>query len=120
MGLARALATDPKVLLMDEPFAAVDAMTREVMQGELERIIAETRQTVVFITHSVDEAVYLADRVIVLSARPARVVEDLRVNLPRPRDLHVKNTHAFRELADRIWNHIEAEFDAEAGEEVAA
>ncbi len=110
VGLARALATDPKVLLMDEPFAAVDAMTREVMQGELERIIAQTRQTCIFITHSIDEAVVLADRVIVATTRPGRVKEIVPVDLPRPRwQYDVKSHPTFVQLREKIWNLLKEE-----------
>src|SRR5581483_5012251 len=85
VSICRALIHDPDLLLMDEPFGALDALTREVMQTELLRIWAETHKTVLFVTHSIDEAVMLSDRVIVLSARPAKVAEDIKIDLPRPR-----------------------------------
>lgn len=85
VGIARALVSEPEILLMDEPFGAVDAMTREAMQAEFEKIIAETGQTVVFITHSIDEALTLADRVVMISNRPGRVKEIIDVDLPRSR-----------------------------------
>jgi len=107
--LARALAVDPDVLLLDEPFAALDAQTRETMQHELLRIWNETRKTAVFITHDIVEAVYLADRVIVFTARPGRVKEVLRVDLPRPRDLRVKWEPRFVEIQSRIWESIREE-----------
>ena len=84
--LARALVSEPRLLLMDEPFASVDAQTRELMQAELLRIVARRRVTVVFVTHSIDEAVTLGDRVLLLGGRPGRVLEDVEVPFPRPRD----------------------------------
>jgi len=106
VNLARALAIDPEMLLMDEPFAALDAITRENMQQELLRIAAAANKTVLFITHQIDEAILLADRVLVMSARPARVLETLPVNLPRPRSLSVKRSAEFQSLVDRIWNLV--------------
>lgn len=85
VGLARALAIDPEILLMDEPFGALDAQTRETMQEELLRIQQETGKTILFVTHDLDEAIYIADRVIVLGARPGRIVEEVPIPLPRPR-----------------------------------
>ena len=85
VGIARALITHPDILLADEPFAAIDAMTREAMQAEMERIVMETGQTCVFITHSIDEAILLGDRVIVISYRPGKIKEVVEVNFPRPR-----------------------------------
>ncbi len=86
VGIARAIAYDPEVLLMDEPFGSLDAQTRKVMQGELIRIWEEMRKTVIFVTHSVIEATYLADRIIVMTARPGKVKGVVEVDLPRPRD----------------------------------
>ncbi|HDD36353.1 MAG TPA: ABC transporter ATP-binding protein [Archaeoglobus veneficus] len=86
VGIARALAINPKILLMDEPFAALDAQTRNRMQAELLEIWNKEKKTVLFVTHNIDEAVYLADKIIVLSGRPARVVEEIEVDLSRPRD----------------------------------
>jgi len=109
VNLARALAVDPEVLLLDEPFAALDAQTRETMQGELLRIWNQTRKTAVFITHDIVEAIYLADRVIVFTARPGRVKEILKIDIPRPRDLRVKRDPRFLEIETRIWESIREE-----------
>lgn len=110
VGIARALVSDPEILLMDEPFGAVDAMTREAMQAEFEKIIAETGQTVVFITHSIDEALTLADRVVMVSHRPGRVKEIIDVDLPRSRfDDGVKRSERFGELREYIWGELQAE-----------
>jgi NitT/TauT family transport system ATP-binding protein len=104
--LARALAVDAAVLLMDEPFASLDAQTREVMQAELLRIWHAARKTVVFVTHQIDEAIYLSDRVVVMAARPGRVLADIRIELPRPRDLAVKRTPVFQAYQEQIWQLI--------------
>lgn len=118
-GLARALAIDPEVLLMDEPFAAIDAMTREVMQTELLKILSHTRQTVVFITHSIDEALTLGDRVVAMSRRPGRIKEVIDVNFPSPRWEHdLRAETRFGELREHIWGLLRAE--AEQTEEFAA
>ena len=110
--LARALTVDPDVLLMDEPFAALDAQTREIMQTELLRIWRATRKTVLFITHQIDEAIFLADRVIVMTARPGRIKEVIPIDIPRPRDLHVKRTQVFLDIVDQVWGMIEEEVKA--------
>jgi NitT/TauT family transport system ATP-binding protein len=107
--LARALTIDPDVLLMDEPFASLDAQTREIMQSELLRIWRSNRKTVLFVTHQIDEAVYLADRVVVMTSRPGQVKAVLDIDIPRPRDLSVKRSPAFLELVDEIWKMIEEE-----------
>jgi NitT/TauT family transport system ATP-binding protein len=109
VNLARALAVDPEILLMDEPFAALDAQTREIMQAELLRIWAETRKTVLFVTHQIDEAIFLSDRVIVMSARPGRIILDSRIDLPRPRSLEIKETPEFLGLQKKIWSLLEHE-----------
>ena len=109
VNLARALAVDPEIILMDEPFAALDAQTREVMQQELLKLWLNNRKTVLFITHQIDEAVYLADRVIVFSARPSRIKADFRVDIPRPRQLSVKRSPKFLEYVGEIWNLIESD-----------
>jgi len=115
VNLARALAMDPQVLLMDEPFAALDAQTRELMQEELLQIWLKARKTVLFITHQIDEAIYLADRVVVFSGRPGRVKEIVEVAIERPRRLAVKREPRFHALEDRIWSLIEEDVKARAG-----
>lgn len=110
VGLARALVTEPSILLMDEPFAAVDAMTRELMQDEVARIVMETGQTIVFITHSVDEAITLGDRIVVVTNRPGRVKEILRVDIPRPRSgRSIRHLSEYTALRDRIWDLLGTE-----------
>src|SRR3954468_8060898 len=99
VALARVLAFDPKVLLMDEPFGALDAQTRETMQEEVMQLWARTRKTIVFVTHDIEEAVYLGDRVIVLSARPGRIKEEVKIDLPRPRTLEAKKSLQCHEYA---------------------
>ena len=107
--IARALAVDPEVLIMDEPFAALDAQTRELMQLELLRIWKEACKTVLFVTHQISEAVYLADRVVVFGARPGRVRDVIEIELARPRPLGVKRDPKFLDYEDYIWSLIEAE-----------
>ena len=103
-GMARALAIDPEVLLMDEPFGALDAQTREVMQEELLRIWNATHKTVAFVTHSIDEALVLSDRVVMMAARPGRIIENIEVPFPRPRDpVHLRAEPRFIELRTRMW-----------------
>jgi ABC-type nitrate/sulfonate/bicarbonate transport system ATPase subunit len=112
VNLARALATDPDILLLDEPFAALDAQTREFMQQELLEIWRKAQKTTLFITHDIAEAVYLADRVVVFTARPGRVKLTVEVGLERPRELRIKRSPAFVEREDRIWSAIEEEVSA--------
>ena len=107
--LARVLAFDPKVLLMDEPFGALDAQTRETMQEELMNLWERTKKTVVFVTHDIDEAVFLADRVVVLTARPARIREEVKIDLPRPRDIEVRKSVRLLEYRNYIWDLIRSE-----------
>jgi NitT/TauT family transport system ATP-binding protein len=107
--LARALTVDPKILIMDEPFAALDAQTREIMQAELLRIWKESGKTVLFITHQISEAIFLADRVIVFGSRPGRVKKMIPINLPRPRDLSIKRDTQFLKYEDELWTLIEEE-----------
>ncbi|MEJ6780970.1 ABC transporter ATP-binding protein [Aminobacter sp. Piv2-1] len=107
--LARALAVGAEILLMDEPFSALDAQTREIMQEELTRVCSETNKTVLLVTHQIDEAVYLSDRVLVFTTRPGRLKEEVPITLPRPRTLEIKRTPEFVRLVGRIWSLIEDE-----------
>jgi NitT/TauT family transport system ATP-binding protein len=107
VGIARALSVGPEVLLMDEPFGALDAQIRQVMAVELLKIWERDRKTIVFITHDIDEAVFLADRVIVMSASPGRVIETIPVTLPRPRPLTLRNHPDFVAYRQRIWDLLE-------------
>jgi NitT/TauT family transport system ATP-binding protein len=117
VNLARALAIDPEILLMDEPFSALDAQTREIMQTELLRIWNEGRKTVLFVTHQIDEAVFLSDRVLVFARRPGRLQETVEIALPRPRALAIKRTVEFVRYVDRIWRLIEDDVRASVIEE---
>lgn len=103
VGLARALAIDPRILFMDEPFGSLDAQTKLLLQGELETIVQRHERTVVFVTHDMEEAVFLADRVLVMSQRPATIVEEIRVDLPRPRTDQMRASREFAELKDHLW-----------------
>jgi NitT/TauT family transport system ATP-binding protein len=106
VAIARGLVQDPPVLLMDEPFAALDEQTRMTMGHELLRIWSQTSKTVVFVTHSLTEAVYLADEVLVMSARPGRIVDRIAIPLARPRSYDMMATDTFGRLRDRIWQQI--------------
>ena len=107
VGIARALSKKPEILLMDEPFGAVDAQTREQLQEELLKIWAQTETTVVFVTHSIDEAIYLSDRVVVMQARPGRIKEEVRIDLPRPRwEGDVKADPRFAQLRARLRDSL--------------
>jgi NitT/TauT family transport system ATP-binding protein len=108
-GIARALANDPEVLLMDEPFAHLDALNRRMMQLELIELWEQTRKTVVYVTHSIDEAVLLSDRVVVLSSRPGRIREFVTVDLPRPRRAEMMTSPAYAAITQRIWQILEGE-----------
>jgi NitT/TauT family transport system ATP-binding protein len=109
--IARALSNEPKVLLMDEPFASLDALTRETLQQELLRIWQQTEATVLFVTHSIAEAIYLADRVVILSPRPARIRGIVKIDLPRPRTSRMLTSSEFigyeRNIRDLVWNEAQ-------------
>jgi NitT/TauT family transport system ATP-binding protein len=111
VGLARALAIEPKLVLMDEPFGSLDALTREHLQALLQRIAAEKDLTVLFVTHSVDEAIFLSDRIVVMGV-PGRVIGEFNVGLPRPRaDYDWRSTDEYTEIRTEIWRMLEAELE---------
>ena len=107
--LARVLAFNPKLLLMDEPFGALDAQTRETMQEEVTRLWERTGKTIVFVTHDIEEAVYLGDRIVVLTARPGRIKEEVKIELPRPRTLEIKKSMRCHEYRNYVWDLIRSE-----------
>ena len=109
VALARVLAFEPRILLMDEPFGALDAQTRELMQEELNAIWQQTRNTVLFVTHDIEEAIYLSDRVIVFTARPGRLKDEVRIDLPRPRSIDVKKSGEYLAYRNRVWDSLRAE-----------
>ncbi|MES0199647.1 ABC transporter ATP-binding protein [Mesorhizobium sp. M0011] len=109
VAIARALASNPEVLLMDEPFAALDQQTRELLQGELLRIWGKINTTVIFVTHSIDEAIFLADRVVVMTARPGAVKEIIDIDLPRPRDGDIRASAEFNAYRARVWDELRDE-----------
>jgi NitT/TauT family transport system ATP-binding protein len=108
VALCRALVHDPKILLMDEPFGALDALTRDQMNLDLQHIWLERRKTAILITHSIDEAVFLSDRVFVMTPRPGRIAEEIVVDLPRPRNLNVKQSAEFNKLTGHIRKRFQA------------
>lgn len=112
VAIARALAYDPDVLLMDEPFAAVDAQTRELLQEELLNIWEDTNKTIVFITHSIEEAIFLADRVVVMTPNPGKIKEVIEINFPRPRStVNVRMSQEFSSNRNRIWELLHGNDD---------
>jgi NitT/TauT family transport system ATP-binding protein len=120
VNLARALVMDPKILLMDEPFASLDAQTREVMQEELLQIWRKAEKTVLFVTHQIDEAIFLSDRVVVFSGRPGKVKDIIEVGIDRPRRLGIKREPRFHVIEDRIWGLIEDDVKGRLMEEDTA
>jgi NitT/TauT family transport system ATP-binding protein len=109
--IARALAADPDILLMDEPFGALDAQTRVLLQEELARIVARAKRTVVFVTHSIEEAVFLADRVVVMSAHPGRIRDIYKVDLPRPRTEQTRTLGQFINMTRELWEALRPQWD---------
>ena len=109
VSIARSLANNPKVMLLDEPFAALDAMTRQVLQEQLVRIYEKHRKTIVFITHSIDEALLLSSRIMVMTARPGRIAQEIVNDLPHPRNADVQLSSRYMELKRTIWDSVQAE-----------
>jgi NitT/TauT family transport system ATP-binding protein len=116
VAIARALVLGPEILLMDEPFASLDAQLRELMQGELLKICEEDQRTVVFITHSLDEAIVLSDRVLVMTARPGRILTDRTIPFARPRDPRVRTSAEFGAVREHLWGQLREEVRAQLGE----
>ncbi len=108
-GIARALVADPRILLMDEPFAAVDAQTRRILQEQVLMLTQDLHKTVIFVTHSIEEALLLGDRIAVMSARPGRIKALIEVEFPRPRDPHIVRTARFQDLEEHIWDLLRGE-----------
>ncbi len=109
VSIARALANDPEVMLLDEPFAALDAMTRQVLQEQLVRIYEKHKKTIIFITHSIDEALLLSSRIAIMTARPGRISQDIVNDLPHPRNPEVQLSDRYVELKRMIWDNVQAE-----------
>ncbi|HEY2916264.1 MAG TPA: ABC transporter ATP-binding protein [Candidatus Limnocylindrales bacterium] len=108
VGIARALAINPKLILMDEPFGALDALTREYLQGQLQRICVERGLTVLFVTHSIDEAIYLSDRIVVMGTRPGRIISEFTVEMPKPRaDYNFRALPEYGRVRGEIWGLLE-------------
>lgn len=115
VAIARALVVEPEILLMDEPFAALDAQLREILQEQLLQIWEQERCTVIFVTHSLEEALVLGDRIVVMSARPGRVIYDERVPFGRPRDVDVRADPAFGQLKNELWHLLRSEIEPPGG-----
>ncbi|MGD9877384.1 ABC transporter ATP-binding protein [Desulfococcus sp.] len=109
VSIARSLANDPQVMLLDEPFAALDAMTRQVLQEQLVRIYEKHRKTIIFITHSIDEALLLSSSIVVMTARPGRIAQEITNDLPHPRNADVQLSERYLELKRHIWSSVQAE-----------
>lgn len=109
VGLARAIVNDPAIFLMDEPFGSLDAQTKLILQDELLKIWSQYRKPIIYVTHDIEEAVLLGDRVIVMSSSPGKIKEEIKVELPRPRDIEIKGTTEFTQINMKIWHIIEDE-----------
>ncbi len=109
VGLARAIVNDPAILLMDEPFGSLDAQTKLILQDELLKIWSDYRKPIIFVTHDIEEAVLLGDRVIVMTSTPGRIKEEIKIELPRPRDMEIKGSDEFMRINMKIWHLIEDE-----------
>jgi NitT/TauT family transport system ATP-binding protein len=118
VGIARALAQNPEILLMDEPLGALDAQTRILLQEQILELRQQTRPTTIYVTHAIDEAIFLADRVVLMTARPGRVKEDIPVELPSTGP-EVRGTAEFARLSQEIWHHLRAEVEAAMAAELA-
>ncbi len=115
IGIARALAINPKLLLMDEPFGALDALTREYLQGQLARICEERNLTTLFVTHSIDEAIYLSDRVVVMGVQPGRIIAEFPISLPKPRaDYNFRAEAVYAKVREEIWQLLEQQISKTA------
>jgi NitT/TauT family transport system ATP-binding protein len=122
IGIARALAINPKLLLMDEPFGALDALTREYLQGQLARICEERELTTLFVTHSIVEAIYLSDRVVVMGVQPGRIIAEFPITMPKPRsEYNFRAEPEYAKVREEIWELLEAQIvRAEATEKIAS
>ncbi|MEM1369817.1 MAG: ABC transporter ATP-binding protein [Cyanobacteria bacterium P01_H01_bin.15] len=107
VNLARALAVEPNLLLFDEPLSALDAQSREYMQGEIQRIWLQTRNTAIYVTHQINEAIFLADRVLVMTSRPGQISDDIQIDFPRPRTRDIKRDSQFLEIEDNVWQQLQ-------------
>lgn len=111
VSIARAFATDPEILLMDEPLGALDAQTRNILQLELMKIWEETKKTVIYITHSIEEAIIMGDRIVVMTARPGKIKEIIPVNIPRPRGIELRESEIFASYYGQIWRSLKDEVE---------
>ena len=111
IAIARAFVNDPEILLMDEPFGSLDAQTRLILQAELLKIWSDHKKTVIFVTHDIDEAILLGDRVLVMTRTPGKIREVITVGISRPRELQIENTQEFVDIRMKIWNSIRSEVE---------